>query len=1417
MEEKTAASLGDSDRQGDERLSHPVEKLQSDTLGATEDHVAQRRHSNGAAASTVPQSPEDGGSSVKAGLLASLEDSDLVRKGNRKCSSIELERLSEKKQDNGSCRSSTATRGNEHIKRTLASELRLKDSDSTRSLKSHSRTASPQPSVRNDLHTKHTLQTEKNPRGPIAQAPVAIPQTARSPKIRRRRETRLDVDRARMIATNANLHYGLSSDQALEKVLQVARNVLKEESRKVSVREQLLTYNARPETLLLLACAILLLITYIYSYYSDAPNQIRTTAMLVESLFLFVVYAWNGYLFQSETRLMKKEIMDRAETIVNSLERSGMNMVQDTRIPFVRTLTLCKVLRDGLVRVFPTNLLAEGDIVEMHYGDIAPCRMKLLQTPAEELPPTTFAQARTDVQTPRKEYYLAPGQIFKPTLFSGSSSEEELQANYIMRQGRFQFRLLETPIERNIRAALREERPNPVIFNELLIIIDLFYNYIVWIVLALALVILALRYGLVDVMQNHNPQQGFALLMVLPAYSLLPLLPMVFPLLWLVSRSFGNAKILILFEALQSSKTMYEDDEEVDEFDAEAPPPIKIVQIDRHALWKRFCSLLTKWDKSSLTRSTNLLESLGSTTVICCLDREGTISDPFPSVEEVMFPMPSEELAVLEVVEDLYRPGMVRFEETDWEQHMSSLKPLGLNLLLNTNCGVLHGRRRGEHHRKRSNLHFHGKTKPARQSCVCSLGKLIGFTENALKTFAKRKELFTFCPFHPSLDYAVRNYQYEIPSMVSSVYEEMSSGSYQLFTDGHVELLLDMCSDYWTGQGLESMTPTMEKRIYSFYHNAIINDMQCVGYAYRPINVVDHGHIPFLHQENSLPADTGYALIALPSAAGLDRIEATNADSHSYRGSLSGSENGSQTLGRTLSNASGAGSLERTWKQFDQQRVKARVNEFAFQEISSKEDEAQFFKDVIKGQIFLGMATLCHQPKLNVTDFIEDLGLAGIRFVYFSPTGERESKAYAERLGLETDWNSCILLSSSNDEDDIATTGYMQSYDINARLPRGIDQIRPHLQDVDDIPLHVSLFAECSPEATTEMIRIFQEYGEVVCCIGSALNAKSTPSFAAADVSIAMEPMQTRAQTRGSDAMSGHQPPLAIGASLVSLPCGLVMQYETSLYALTQLIRESRRLLTGMRLGFFFLAGTYMSMSLALLLSYCMLLPPLWSGYQMLWLIWIVCPIIAVPILFAPDDDNIMSIMPVKNIEHLNDRWRFMAYFFIRFTPLSILCNLTYILCLLALKPSYMHATDIFGRYGANGWLHWTSEEQWPVMVSENVMSVAFIWSLIWVCATFLHRTSSLIHYLPFRNGIWIVSSILGLVLQLVFAIVSIHFSPISISHLPWYIYFIGLIWPLSIIPIQELAKMHDRKQYIRFQKRSKLQFNTKLGMHSPL
>ncbi|VDP93726.1 unnamed protein product [Echinostoma caproni] len=83
------------------------------------------------------------------------------------------------------------------------------------------------------------------------------------------------------------------------------------------------------------------------------------------------------------------------------------------------------------------------------------------------------------------------------------------------------------------------------------------------------------------------------------------------------------------------------------------------------------------------------------------------------------------------------------------------------------------------------------------------------------------------------------------------------------------------------------------------------------------------------------------------------------------------------------------------------------------------------------------------------------------------------------------------------------------SYYVNenkSRLPCGIDRIRPHLQNVDNVPLQVSLFTDCSTASIQEMIRIRQEYGETVCVVGSTYSVDSLRLMHCADVAVAIRP-----------------------------------------------------------------------------------------------------------------------------------------------------------------------------------------------------------------------------------------------------------------------------------------------------------------------
>jgi hypothetical protein len=52
---------------------------------------------------------------------------------------------------------------------------------------------------------------------------------------------------------------------------------------------------------------------------------------------------------------------------------------------------------------------------------------------------------------------------------------------------------------------------------------------------------------------------------------------------------------------------------------------------------------------------------------------------------------------------------------------------------------------------------------------------------------------------------------------------------------------------------------------------------------------------------------------------------------------------------------------------------------------------------------------------------------------------------------------------------------------------------------VDNVPLLVSLFTDCTPAACEEMIRIMQDYEQVVCVFGSTASAHNTVMFLQAD------------------------------------------------------------------------------------------------------------------------------------------------------------------------------------------------------------------------------------------------------------------------------------------------------------------------------
>ncbi len=93
------------------------------------------------------------------------------------------------------------------------------------------------------------------------------------------------------------------------------------------------------------------------------------------------------------------------------------------------------------------------------------------------------------------------------------------------------------------------------------------------------------------------------------------------------------------------------------------------------------------------------------------------------------------------------------------------------------------------------------------------------------------------------------------------------------------------------------------------------------------------------------------------------------------------------------------------------------------------------------------------QPQTGIPDFVEDLNMAGVRFVFFSPRNMRRTKSLAEKMGIETDWNCAISLRALDTHvpDIFRMTSNYADWDVKARLPHGIKAIREHIEKVDNV------------------------------------------------------------------------------------------------------------------------------------------------------------------------------------------------------------------------------------------------------------------------------------------------------------------------------------------------------------------------------
>ncbi|OLY85450.1 hypothetical protein AYI68_g354 [Smittium mucronatum] len=1206
-------------------------------------------------------------------------------------------------------------------------------------------------------------------------------------------------------------------------------------------------------------------------------------------------------------------------------------------LPQIPTVNVYNVLRDGKWVALPTLLISKNDIIQLQNKSLSPCNVQYLHKISNPI---------------NSGYRLNTGQkLLLDNLYSyhkNSFNKDSLEISDYIKPI---FIALDTPLEHHLDLIYKSKNhsKNSVFENHFVAINRTVFYYFVPTLLAVIFI-----HGLVYLIVNSRSHLDYSLELFFYRLSLLVYpIGLCFPCIYLfklVAITFGNSQIIVLSNVLQQSKTDFEDLDFIDEFDADAPPPTKDVNVSFFQVFKHMIWISLNPDYKNLSRYSKLVENLSSITTFCSIDQEGTISHSEP--EELVVPINSpEKILTLEISKS---PGS-RFGYSLSDDifggtslsHQSLLLPIANLFVHHAFCN--HKLRPGENHSRIRYTQRQLSIPQANNFCLCDLGKHIGIQPSHprdQKSHLYSSSLIYCSPAHPSSAFSTQ--RLGLPTVESTVQfvspppERLTDPiNVNCYSSGDFDLILSLSSSMWTGSDISELNKDTITELFEFYESTKVQDLRCLAFSIKSPSVSQNAISMFSHILNPVDMDS-YSDIEYPGTlVNLDldwgicekldhspnsnlnlNANANESDSEFVNEVINNNLNGKIASEEDSKNSAQSHDSHQDHKingypfYFNTQFKRNRSDEILKSQIlANPESEADYsieyveklsqkkiLSEIVDDQIFLGLVTFCNNPKTDVCDFIEDLSLAGIRFVYFSKENGQVSKAFAERLGLETDWNTCILLSSENSlgNDDFIVSqsdindlddrydysnptntvndsnfggGYHEDYEIKAHLPRGIDEIKQHLDQVDDIPLQVSLFAECTSSTTSQMLEIFSEYGEIVCVVGSMLQDKNSIVFLNSHLSFAVDPLchqyssntitistitcidtllnlinspsnLEKPKTSSSNTVitdSNTKPNMIpvkstynqlfdVAAVLNSLCCPLFLLHDTSFYTVLQLASESRRLVGSLKQGLLFLAGCYISVFFINLICILAIIPPALDFFAIFYLLVLFVPITAFTYAFVSPDPNCMSQMPPKNNQHVRDLKRFCVYGLIRLSPIVISTLLVFFFSLYGVFKADPYVKGLYQEDTLVNYVKYHQLSKPSVANREDLIAIpqflatlTCLFNLILFGATMMHRTTNSLESLKNKPFLLTTASFLILSTCIVIIVSSTVYgsgwgSSQVWKSIPFYVYIFAILVPITLlIPAQELCKRHDNKRYSRYQKIAKLEFNTKLGLHSPL
>ena len=406
----------------------------------------------------------------------------------------------------------------------------------------------------------------------------------------------------------------------------------------------------------------------------------------------------------------------------------------------------------------------------------------------------------------------------------------------------------------------------------------------------------------------------------------------------------------------------------------------------------------------------------------------------------------------------------LQFDDLNWRRYINNLKPLGLALLMNNCCNKSFG----DYFRFYKHISYESilrcnLTPVVKRRCMCSLSKLIGFSQDVVKNFNYINQigcyklidpnLITRGRLVPSMENTTR-LKLPFPNMICNIHQDSSTDSYQMFSQGTADIILDSCIEFWDGKQLVPLDEPLKKKVMDFYHRTSLTSY-CSAYSYGPMlrlhSLGDHyielpsENAKLLPQLRNLENEHHENFFRRQLVTMLER----RATDEAHLGALSSTMSSQMQLTDSLDSPTGTAEQHlaeheqkidpnqsmkcennvinrRLRRHLSAEDVTSPMNEMqsgrAEQELSRSDGKDSRGKrklddvmDEMTDQVFVGMVAMQYQACPDFVGLVEQLEHACIRFVHFSKENELRSRVFSEKMGLESGWNCHISLQSDND------------------------------------------------------------------------------------------------------------------------------------------------------------------------------------------------------------------------------------------------------------------------------------------------------------------------------------------------------------------------------------------------------------------